>query len=53
MKKRIERRRYYLIALIHGFTGGSDGACQPVDIGQFTSSVNYAKNLGDMWITVL
>ena len=36
--------------LVHGFTGGSDGAYQPVAIGEFTSSVNYAKSLGDVWI---
>lgn len=40
--------------LVHGFTGGSDSAYQPVAIGEFTSSVNYAKSLGDVWIdTVL
>ena len=38
------------IVLIHGFTGGSDGAYQPVDIAQFTSSVNAVKAFGDMWI---
>jgi peptidoglycan/xylan/chitin deacetylase (PgdA/CDA1 family) len=36
--------------LVHGFTGGSDGAYQPVAIGEFTSSVNYAKGLGNVWI---
>ncbi len=40
--------------LVHGFTGGSDSAYQPVAIGEFTASVNYAKSLGDVWIdTVL
>jgi len=40
--------------LVHGFTGGSDSAYQPVAIGEFISSVNYAKSLGDVWIdTVL
>jgi len=40
--------------LVHGFTGGSDGAYQPVAIGEFTASVSYAKALGDVWIdTVL
>lgn len=38
------------VLLVHGFTGGSDGAYQPVDIGEFTSSVEYAKALGDLWI---
>jgi peptidoglycan/xylan/chitin deacetylase (PgdA/CDA1 family) len=38
------------IYCIHGFTGGSDGAYQPIDIGQFVSSVNYTTSLGDMWV---
>jgi hypothetical protein len=38
------------IVLVHGFTGGTDGAYQPVDITEFTSSVSYAKSLGDTWI---
>ncbi len=38
------------VVLVHGFTGGSDGAYQPVDLEQFTSSVEYAKGLGDLWI---
>jgi peptidoglycan/xylan/chitin deacetylase (PgdA/CDA1 family) len=36
--------------LVHGFTGGSDGAYQPVDIGAFTASVNHAKSFRDIWI---
>jgi hypothetical protein len=36
--------------LVHGFAGGSDGAYQPVDIGEFTASVTHAKSLGNMWI---
>jgi peptidoglycan/xylan/chitin deacetylase (PgdA/CDA1 family) len=36
--------------LVHGFTGGSDGAYQPVAIGEFTSTVNHAKSFGDMWL---
>ena len=36
--------------LVHGFTGGSDGAYQPVAIGEFTASVNHAKSFGDVWI---
>jgi hypothetical protein len=36
--------------LVHGFTGGSDGAYQPVAISEFVSSVNHAKSFGDMWI---
>jgi hypothetical protein len=38
------------VFLVHGFTGGNDGAYQPVDISQFTAAVNYAKSLGDVWI---
>jgi hypothetical protein len=36
--------------LVHGFTGGSDGAYQPVAIEEFTSAVEYTKSLGDVWI---
>jgi len=36
--------------LVHGFTGGTDGAYQAVDVGQFTASVNHTKSLGDVWI---
>lgn len=35
---------------LHGFTGGSDGAYQPVPFNEFVASVNYVKSLGDMWI---
>jgi hypothetical protein len=38
------------VFLVHGFTGGTDGAYQPVDIAQFTAAVNYTKSLGDVWI---
>lgn len=38
------------ILLVHGFSGGSDGAYQPVDIAQFTSSVKSVKAFGDLWI---
>jgi len=36
--------------LVHGFTGGTDGAYQPVEISEFTASVNHAKAFGDVWI---
>ena len=36
--------------LVHGFTGGSDSAYQPVAIGEFTASVTHTKSLGDVWI---
>ncbi len=38
------------IFLVHGFTGGSDGAYQPVDIAQFTGTVSWAKTQGNIWI---
>jgi peptidoglycan/xylan/chitin deacetylase (PgdA/CDA1 family) len=40
--------------LVHGFLPQINGEFQPVDIGQFTQAVNYAKAFGDVWIdTVL
>jgi hypothetical protein len=36
--------------LVHGFSGGSDGAYQPVAIGEFTSTVSWAKTQGTLWI---
>ena len=36
--------------LVHGFTGGSDSAYQPVAIGEFTASVTHTKSFGDVWI---
>jgi hypothetical protein len=36
--------------LVHGFTGGSDGAYQPVSITEFVMHVNRTKSLGDIWI---
>lgn len=38
------------VVLVHGFSGGTDGAYQPVDITEFTSSVEHTKSLGNMWI---
>ena len=38
------------IFLVHGFTGGNDGAYQPVDIAQFTATVSWAKTQGNIWI---
>jgi len=37
------------VVLVHGFTGGSDGAYQPVDIEAFTESVELAKEGGGVW----
>jgi peptidoglycan/xylan/chitin deacetylase (PgdA/CDA1 family) len=36
--------------LVHGFTGGTDGAYQPVELEQFVAAVEYAKGLNDVWI---
>ncbi len=41
------------IILVHGFTGGTDGAYQPVPLAEFTSGVRHAISLGDMWIGAL
>jgi peptidoglycan/xylan/chitin deacetylase (PgdA/CDA1 family) len=41
------------IVLVHGFTGGTDGAYQPVDIAEFAESVTYAQSLGDVWIDTM
>jgi len=35
---------------IHGFTGGSDGAYQPIDLNGFIEHINYVKAKGDVWI---
>ncbi|WP_437717716.1 cellulose binding domain-containing protein [Sorangium sp. So ce448] len=36
--------------LVHGFTGGSDGAYQPVGLQAFVDHVKHSKALGDMWL---
>lgn len=36
--------------LVHGFTGGSDGAYLPVGIDEFVAAVQYAKDLKTVWI---
>ncbi|MBN2736007.1 MAG: polysaccharide deacetylase family protein [Spirochaetales bacterium] len=38
------------IFCIHGFTGGSDGAYQPIGLDQFEQTVTHVKSQGDMWI---
>ncbi len=38
------------VVLVHGFTGGSDGAYQPVDIEAFVAGVEHAKSFGDLWL---
>lgn len=42
------------VFLVHGFSGGSDGAYQAVGLSQFVETVEYAKSLDGLWIdTVL
>jgi hypothetical protein len=41
------------VILVHGFTGGTDGAYQPVDIGQYTAGVKYAETFPDLWIDTM
>lgn len=36
--------------LVHGFTGGTDGAYQPVSISEFTATVSWAKTQGNIWL---
>lgn len=38
------------IILVHGFTGGTDSAFQPVPLDEFISGVQHTISLGDMWI---
>ena len=38
------------IVLVHGFTGGSDGAYQPIAIEEFVANVEHAKSLANVWI---
>ncbi|WP_437587691.1 polysaccharide deacetylase family protein [Sorangium sp. So ce1000] len=35
---------------IHGFTGGNDGAYQPIPFNAWVDHVKYVKSLGDVWI---
>ncbi|AUX31414.1 polysaccharide deacetylase [Sorangium cellulosum] len=35
---------------IHGFTGGSDGAYQPIPLNAFLEHVKHVKDFGDVWI---
>lgn len=41
------------IILLHGFTGGTDGAYLPVRISDFVASVKHARSLGDVWIDTM
>ena len=40
----------WLIVLVHGFNGGTDGAYQAVDLGELTSSVRHAQAFGNLWL---
>ena len=39
----------WVIYVVHGFSS-SDGSYQPVDIGQMTTAIKYAKSLSDVWV---
>jgi len=41
------------VILVHGFTGGTDSAYQPIIIGAYTASVMYAKSFPDLWIDTM
>jgi len=38
------------VILVHGFTGGNDGAFQPVPLNEFINGVKHTISLGNMWI---
>ena len=38
------------VFLVHGFSGGSDGAYQPVSITEYTTMVTWVKTQGTYWI---
>ncbi|WP_437970612.1 polysaccharide deacetylase family protein [Sorangium sp. So ce260] len=38
---------------IHGFTGGSDGAYQPIPLNAFLEHVQHVKDFGDVWIDTM
>ena len=41
------------VILVHGFIGGTDGAYQPVNIGDYTAGVTYAKSKPTLWIDTM
>jgi hypothetical protein len=41
------------VVLVHGFTGGSDGAYNPIDLPQFVEAVEYAKSGRNVWIDTM
>jgi peptidoglycan/xylan/chitin deacetylase (PgdA/CDA1 family) len=38
------------VILVHGFTGGTDGAYQPVPLDEFIAGVQHTISLGNLWI---
>lgn len=38
------------VILVHGFTGGTDGAFQPVPFDEFVNSIRHTISLGNMWV---
>lgn len=44
------REGKWRVVLVHGFSGGTDGAYQPVSLSAFTESVQHSKDFGDVWI---
>lgn len=38
------------VILIHGFSGGTDGAFKPIPFKSFADNVKHTQSLGDMWI---
>jgi peptidoglycan/xylan/chitin deacetylase (PgdA/CDA1 family) len=43
----------WAIFLLHGFSGGTDGAYRAVRIGDFTAAVAHARSHDDLWIDSL
>jgi peptidoglycan/xylan/chitin deacetylase (PgdA/CDA1 family) len=41
------------VVLVHGFSGGTDSAYQPIDLAEFVASVEHAKSFGDLWIDTM
>jgi hypothetical protein len=41
------------VILVHGFTGGTDSAFQPVPLANYTAGVMYAKSFPDVWIDTM
>jgi hypothetical protein len=41
------------VILVHGFTGGTDGAYQPVALTNYVMGVQYAKTFNDLWIDTM